>query len=37
MKSLREFKEKFLNLNESTLDEIISYYDKNVFFKDPFN
>ena len=37
MKSLREFKERFLNLNESTLDEIISYYDKNVFFKDPFN
>ena len=37
MKSLREFKERFLNLNESTLDEIISYYDENVFFKDPFN
>ena len=37
MKSLKEFKEKFLNLNESTLDEIISYYDENVFFKDPFN
>ena len=37
MKSLTEFKERFLNLNESTLDEIISYYDKNVFFKDPFN
>ena len=37
MKSLTEFKERFLNLNESTLDEIISYYDENVFFKDPFN
>ena len=37
MNSLREFKELVLNLNESTLDEIISYYDENVFFKDPFN
>ena len=37
MKSLTEFKEWVLNLNESTLDEIISYYDENVFFKDPFN
>ena len=37
MNSLREFKEWVLNLNESTLDEIISYYDENVFFKDPFN
>ena len=23
--------------NESTLDDIVSYYDENVFFKDPFN
>ena len=37
MKSLREFKEWFINLNESTLDNIVSYYDENVFFKDPFN
>ena len=37
MNSLTEFKEWFLNLNESTLDNIVSYYDENVFFKDPFN
>ena len=37
MNSLTEFKEWFINLNESTLDEIVSYYDENVFFKDPFN
>ena len=37
MDSLTEFKEWFLNLNESTLDNIVSYYDENVFFKDPFN
>ena len=37
MSSLREFKEWFINLNESTLDNIVSYYDENVFFKDPFN
>ena len=37
MNSLREFKEWFINLNESTLDNIASYYDENVFFKDPFN
>ena len=37
MNSLREFKEWFINLNESTLDIIASYYDENVFFKDPFN
>ena len=37
MNSLKEFKEWFLNLNESTLDNIVSYYDENVFFKDPFN
>ena len=37
MNSLREFKEWFINLNESTLDNIVSYYDENVFFKDPFN
>ena len=37
MSSLREFKEWFTNLNESTLDNIVSYYDENVFFKDPFN
>ena len=34
---LIEFKEWFINLNESTLDNIVSYYDENVFFKDPFN
>ena len=34
---MKEFKEWFLNLNESTLDNIVSYYDENVFFKDPFN
>ena len=37
MNNLTEFKEWFLNLNESTLDDIASYYDENVFFKDPFN
>ena len=37
MSSLREVKEWFINLNESTLDNIGSYYDENVFFKDPFN
>ena len=37
MKRLIEIKEWFLNLNESTLDNIVSYYDENVFFKDPFN
>ena len=37
MNSLREFKEWFINLNESTLDNIVTYYDENVFFKDPFN
>ena len=37
MNSLREFKDWFINLNESTLDNIASYYDDNVFFKDPFN
>ena len=37
MKSLTEFKEWFIDLNESTLENIGSYYDENVFFKDPFN
>ena len=37
MNNLKEFKESFINLNESTLDNIVSYYDENVFFKDPFN
>ena len=37
MKRLTKYKELFLNLNESTLDNIVSYYDENVFFKDPFN
>ena len=37
MSSLTEFKEWFINLNESTLDNIVSFYDENVFFKDPFN
>ena len=37
MNSLTEFKEWVINLNESTLDDIVSYYDENVFFKDPFN
>ena len=37
MKRLTEFKEWFLNLNESSLDNIVSFYDENVFFKDPFN
>ena len=37
MNSLTEFKEWFINLNESTLDDIVSYYDENIFFKDPFN
>ena len=37
MNRLAEFKEWFINLNESTLDNIVSYYDDNVFFKDPFN
>ena len=37
MNRLTEFKEWFINLNESTLDDIVSYYDENVFFKDPFN
>ena len=37
MNSFTEFKEWFINLNKSTLDDIVSYYDENVFFKDPFN
>ena len=37
MNRLAEFKEWFINLNESTLDNIVTYYDENVFFKDPFN
>ena len=37
MKRLIEIKEWFLNLNESSLDNIVSFYDENVFFKDPFN
>ena len=37
MNRLKVFKEWLKNLNESTLDDIVSYYDKNVFFKDPFN
>ena len=37
MNRLTEFKELFINLNESTLDDIVSYYDEIVFFKDPFN
>ena len=37
MNRLTEFKEWFLSLNESTLDNIVSFYDENVFFKDPFN
>ena len=37
MNRLAKFKEWFINLNESTLDDIVSYYDENVFFKDPFN
>ena len=37
MNKLKEFKEWFLHLNETTLNEIDSYYDENVFFKDPFN
>ena len=37
MDRLTEFKEWFINLNEATLDEIVYYYDENVFFKDPFN
>ena len=37
MNSLTDLKEWFINLNESTLDDIVSYYDANVFFKDPFN
>ena len=37
MDRLTEFKEWFINLNETSLDEIVYYYDENVFFKDPFN
>ena len=37
MDRLTEFKEWFINLNEATLDEIVYYYDENIFFKDPFN
>ena len=37
MINLKEFKEWFLNLNESNLENIGLYYDENVFFKDPFN
>ena len=37
MNSLTELKGWFINLNESTLGDIVSYYDENVFFKDPFN
>ena len=37
MNSLTEFKEWVINLNEATMDDIVSFYDENVFFKDPFN
>jgi len=37
MNSLTEFKEWFLHLNETTLNDIDSFYDEKVFFKDPFN
>ena len=37
MNRLTDLKEWFINLNESTLDDIVSYYDEKVFFKDPFN
>ena len=37
MNRLTDLKEWFINLNESTLDNIVSYYDEKVFFKDPFN
>ncbi len=37
MNGLKDFKEWFVNLNESSMDEIIYFYDENVFFKDPFN
>ena len=37
MNKLTDLKEWFSNLNESALDDIGSYYDENVFFKDPFN
>ena len=37
MNTLNDLKEWFTNLNESALDDIVSYYDENVFFKDPFN
>ena len=35
MDRLTEFKEWFINLNEATLDEIVYYYDENVFLKIP--
>ena len=37
MNRLVDLKEWFSNLNVSTLDDIVSYYDEKVFFKDPFN
>ena len=37
MNRLTDLKEWFINLNESTLNDIVSYYEENVFFKDPFN
>ena len=37
MNRLTDLKEWFINLNETTLNDIVSYYEENVFFKDPFN
>ena len=37
MNRLSDLKEWVIKLNESTLEDIVSYYDENVFFKDPFN
>ena len=37
MNRLVDLKEWFSNLNVSALDDIVSYYDEKVFFKDPFN
>ena len=37
MSDLKKIKTWYENLNKNTLDQIEIYYDRNVFFKDPFN
>jgi len=37
LSDLKKIKTWYENLNKNTLDQIEIYYDRNVFFKDPFN